>query len=175
MVMRHLPLSMKLVADVLPKDINGAAQGGNFLGTSLRNYFSATVLVAVGAHSGNAVAVTLQQMKNVEGNGAKALGFTDYYELKPNASPAETSDRWDAKTASSNTFNIAANTIYAIPIKQAMLDVTNNFDCIRPNLAAGSASTLVFCGILLGDGKYGISGDVDHIPSAKVNSMSATN
>lgn len=171
-LVRHMPLSRKYAFHAAPVDINtSGAKGGNYNGISLRNHQTATAVIIIGAHSGNAVAITLQQMKNVEASGAKALGFTTYYSLAYLTSPVEERDRWTEQTASSNTFNIAANTAYAIPVKQAMLDVTNNFDCVRIHIAAPSASTIGCWFWELEEGVGGIAGSTKHIPSVHVNRM----
>lgn len=171
-LLRHTPLGRTFGVVNAPKDYNSVGvQGGNLTGISLRNHSVATCFIAVGAHSSTAVAVTLQQMKNVEASGAKALGFTTYYSLAFLTSPTEERDMWQEQTASSNTFNIAANTLFAIPIKQAMLDVTNNFDCVRLHTSAPGASTLIFAWWELEGGPEGIAGSNKHRPSVHVNRM----
>lgn len=161
----------KYVTKFQPQDINGAAQGGNYNFTSFRLHEGAGIFIAVGAHSGNSVAVTLRQAKNVEGNGSKALEFTDYYDNLPGGSPQETEDLWRAQTAASDTFDIVANTNYFIPLRQAMLDVTNDFDAFRLEVAAASAATLIHANYELFAGPEGIDDDIDHIPSVAVNRM----
>lgn len=161
----------KFVTKFQPQDINGAAQGGNYNFTSFRLHEGAGIFIAVGAHTGNAVAVTLKQAQNVEGNGNKALGFTEYYSNVPAASPQQEEDKWTKQTAASNTFNIAADTNYFIPLRQAKLDVTNNFDCFRLEIASASAATLIHANYELFAGPEGIAGDIEHIPSVAVNRM----
>ncbi len=161
----------KYVTKFQPQDINGAAQGGNYFFTSFRLHEGVGIFIAVGAHSGNSVAVTLRQAKNVEGNGSKALEFTEYYSNVPGASPEEETDKWKKQTAASDTFDIAANTNYFIPLRQAMLDVTNDFDAFRLEIAAASAATLVSALYELFSGPEGIADDIDHIPSVAVNRM----
>lgn len=161
----------KIVNLISPKDINGAAQGGNYNAVSLRNYMGAFILLKVGAHSGAATAVTLKQAKTPDNSSVKALSFTEYYSNTVGASPTEESDMWQKKTASSNTFNIAANTNYIIPIRPGMLDVSNNFDCVRLDIAAAGASTIVAAALVLHDGPMGITDNTKHIPSARVNRM----
>jgi len=159
--------SGKIVFQGQPQDINASALTGGYV--SLRNYQGAGVFIAVGAHSGNAVAVTLKQAKTVQATGAKALAFTTYYKNLMTGVATELLDKWQAVTATSNTFNIAANTNYFIPVRPGMLDVTNNFDCINVNIAAGSASTLINAFIYVWGGPEGIDNNVDHIPSTQVN------
>ena len=171
MKMKSPAEQMKVVNQFSPKDINGAAQGGNYNHVSLRNYQGCFAEVQVGAHSGAATAVTIKQAKNVEGNGNKALSFDRYYKQAVAASPQQESDMWVEVTGASGTFNIAANHNYIIPIRPAMLDVTNDFDCVRVEVAAAGASTIAASQLTLHGGPEGITGNTDHIPSAKVNQM----
>jgi hypothetical protein len=169
--MRALAENMKVVSIVAPVDSNGAAQGGNFNFHNMRNYPMCSIFVHIGAHSGTAAAFTIRQAKNVEGNGSKALSFTKYYQSKPTASPPETSDRWDEMVAASDTFNIAANTVYEIPVKGDMLDVDNGFDCIRAQLIAPDAATLISMYAVFHGGPAGQCGTLHEVPSVKVNRM----
>ena len=172
MVMRDLATSVKIFNQVLPVDTNAQAQGGNFNFVSLRNYQGAAFLIQVGVHSGTAAAFTIDQAKNVEGNGSK--GMTAHprgYKNVPGSSPQEESDRWDEFIITSGTFDIDANTNYVIPVRPGMLDVTNDFDSIRMNLIAPDAATLFACQLMLWGGPMGLAGDTRHIPSAAVNRM----
>ena len=169
--LKNLPEFMKVVKQVQPVDSNGAAQGGNYNFVSLRNYQSAGFLLSVGAHSGSAAAFTVQQAKNVEGNGAKSLAYDLYYKNAVGSSPQEESDRWDKVTGASGTFNIAAQTNFWIPVRPGELDVSNDFDCIRAHLAAPDAATLIGMWLFLWGGPEGITGNTIHIPSANVNRM----
>lgn len=171
MRLKEFPSFTKVVRQVMPVDSDSQAQGGNYNFVSLRHYNTITAFIAVGAHSGASKAITLQQAKNVEGNSAKTLAFSRYYKQTVGASPPETGDRWDLVTGVSSTFNIAAQHHYAIPIRQAMLDVTNDFDCVRIHLAAPAAATLIYMAFFLMGGPEGIGNDVRHIPSANVNNM----
>jgi hypothetical protein len=172
MVMRDLATSVKIFNQVLPVDTNAQLQGGNFQFVSLRNYQGGAFLIQVGVHSGDATAFTISQAKNVEGNGSKAMtAHIRGYKNVPGSSPIEESDRWDEFVITSGTFDIAASTNYVIPIRPAMLDVTNDFDCIRMALGLSSAATLFACQLMLWGGPEGLAGDIRHIPSAAVNRM----
>lgn len=162
---------MKYITKFQPKDVNAAAQGGNYNFISLRNYQGVGIFISVGAHSGDAVGISLKQAKNVEGNGSKALAFTEYYSNTPGSSPQEETDLWREQTAVSNTFDIAANTNYIIPLRPGMLDKTNDFDSFRVEVEAGSASTILSVLQELFGGPEGIDNNVKHIPSANVNRM----
>jgi hypothetical protein len=155
-----LPYSQKIVT-LGVKDVNASALASSFI--CMKNYNNGAVLISVGAHSGNAVAVTLDQAKNVAGVGSKTFSFTKYFKM------LNTGDLWVAATATSDTFNIAANYTYVIPIRPAMFDVTNRFDCIQVDIAAGSASTILQASILLWGGPEGIDNNVNHIPTARAN------
>ncbi len=161
----------KYVTKFQPRDINAAAQGGNYNFTSFRLHEGAGILILVGAKAGNAVGITLRQARNVEGSGSKALEFTEYYSNLPGGSPQETEDLWRKQTASGDTFDIVANTNYFIPLRQAMLDVTNNFDCFRLEVEAASSATLIAVLYELYGGPEGIDDDTLHIPSVAVNRM----
>lgn len=174
MTMRALPHSMKRVIYFVPLDADvgaSGAQGAAYDFTSLRNHPGASILIQVGVHGGADIAATLTQAKNVTGDSVKALSFTEAYLCDFGATLAENKDRWDRFTVSGDTFNIAADTFYEIPIRPGMLDVTNNFDCVKLNIAAGDAASLVAGSILLWGGPEGIDTDTDHIPSANVNQM----
>lgn len=172
MTLRDFATSVKIFNQVLPVDTDAQAQGGNFNFVSLRNYQGGGFFIEVGAHSGTAVAFTISQAKNVEGNGSKAMtSHTRGYKNVPGSSPQEESDRWDEFTITSGTFDLAASTNYWIPIRPAMLDVTNDFDAIRMALEAPDAATLFSCNLFLWGGPEGLAGDTRHIPSMAVNRM----
>ncbi len=162
----------KYVTKFQPIDINGIALGGNYFFTSFRLHEGAGIFIAVGVHSGASVAVTLSQAKNVEGNGSKTLEFTEYYSNVPGASPEEETDKWKVEVAASDTFDIAAARNYFIPLRPAMLDVTNNFDAFRLAIAGtADAATLIHANYELYGGPEGITDDIEHIPSVAVNRM----
>lgn len=171
---RALVHSHKYVTLFQPQDINSAAQGGNYNFTSFRLHEGAGIFIAVGVHSGGAVGISLKQAKNVEGNGSKALAFTEYYLNQPGASPAEETDKWRAAVAVGNTFDVTANYNYFIPLRPAMLDVTNDFDCFRLEIEAGSASTLIHANYEFFAGPEGIDNNIKQIPSVAVNRMPNT-
>lgn len=161
--------SIKTVRQIAPQDVNASAQTGAY--TSLRNYPNGAFELSVGAHSGDAVAITFKQAKNIDGEGVKALTNPPTIGYKNTAS-AFPSDTWEEFTITAGTFNIAANTQYIIPIRHNMLDVSNNFDCVRMDIAAGSASTLVAASLKLWGGPQTIlpeGGNRQHMPSARLD------
>lgn len=169
MVMRSPAETTKRVNQVAPQDINGAAQGGNYNFSSLRNYQGAYFVLKVGAHAGIAVAATIQQAVNVEGSSNKAISFDKYYSNDHSSANPDEVDLWQETTGAAGTFNITAQTNYVIPIKPAELDVTNRFDCIRGHLSEPAAACMVSLELVLYGGPEGIVNDKDHIPSAAVN------
>lgn len=161
--------TIKTVRQIAPQDVNASAQTGAL--TSLRNYPNGAFELSVGAHSGDAVAVTFKQAKNIDGEGAKALTNPPTIGYKNTVSDSP-SDTWEQFTITNGTFNIAANTQYIIPVRHNMLDVSNNFDCIRMDIAAGSASTLVAASLKLWGGPQSVlpsGGDRNHMPSARLD------
>lgn len=172
MPIKDFATSYKIVKQIFPLDINAAVQGGNYNFVSLRNYQQMGFRLNVGAHSGDGVAFSMRQAKNVEGNGSKAMTNHTYgFRNTPGGSPQEESDRWDKFTITSGLFDIAASTLYWIPFRPAMLDVSNDFDCIRGEMEAGSAATLVSLDLFLWGGPEGIDTSITHIPSVAVNVM----
>lgn len=163
-IRREFVTSCKIVRQIVPKDVDSDATNGGFV--SLRNYQGAGFLINVGAHSGDAVGITFEQSKNIDGGTTK--DFTDVtrgYKSTRSASGGD-ADKWEEFTITSGTFDVAANTTYFIPIRPEWLDVTNDYDCIRIEVEAGSAATLVNADLLLWGGPEGILDDRDHIPSA---------
>lgn len=157
---KHVPI-------IQPVSIT-ALQGGNYNFISLKDYLYAEILIATGVLTSTASAVTLQQAKNVEGNGAKSFSFAKMWRNIPASSPQDEQDLWQEIDVSSDTFNVASNVNYRIPIDPAELDVDNDFDCIRPHLSAPGTSLLVYVSALLYLPRYaGLGKKVMH--SAKVN------
>jgi hypothetical protein len=168
--MRNMAQSMKIVSRVLPQVVT-AAQIGTYNFTSLRNYQGAGVLIKCGALNGAAPTISVTQAKNVEGNGMKAISFDAYYTNVPGSSPQEEEDRWDESTGAAGSVTVVASTVFFIPIRPGMLDVSNDFDCIRPELTAPGTNLALSVDVILWGGPAGISGSTLHIPSAAVNRM----
>ena len=172
MTMLILPEWGKIVNQISPVDTNGLVQGGNYNFVNIRNYQAGGFLIKVGVHSGTAEGITIRQAKNVEGNGSKALVFTKYFKNLVVGSPQEESDLWSEETATSNTFDIIANTNFWVPIRPGMLDVSNDFDSIRFQMDGDSdAATLVDASLILWGGPKAVAGNVSQIPSTAVNRM----
>lgn len=159
----------KIVVLVPPRDVNGVAQGGNipFVRVGLSKHI--IVHFIFGNLAGD-VNITLQQAKNIGGNGAKALGFDKIYGVQSDAGSLEDTDKavpFDV-TADSYTVPHATEDMYhyMIEFKPDQLDVNNKFDCIRPNLSDPAAAGLVCIFVECLEPRYsGIENDVRHFPS----------
>lgn len=143
--------SAKLVERLIPEsagapaDINGAGIDGDFNRLGLTGQ-RALVLITTGA-VGAAAAVTLKQATDAAGTGEIALGFTRMWEKDAVA------DGKFAETAVvGNTFNIAANKLYAIEVDASDLaDTMTHFGC---DVADPGAATLAHVLYLHGDLRY---------------------
>jgi len=163
----------KIVVLRSPIDINGNPQGGNYSFVSMKNYQHAVFHFIFGNVAGNAN-ITLQQAKNVSGNGAKTLGFTEIYRTKTDASPEYNADRAEKVAVASDTHAVLAasddNTHFEIEMKNDNLDVDNKFDCVRPHLSDPAAAALVCIFVELRNPRFaGDPSNVNVMPSALVN------
>lgn len=120
---------------VLPKDITGAAQTGDYV--SLKNYSHCAVVIQQGAWAGGTPAVTMLQAKDVAATDEKALAFTTRW-----TKVSLTGTTFVETAVTSSTFNLpaVANTMNVIDIDAATLDTTNGFDCIRVHVATPGAN-----------------------------------
>jgi hypothetical protein len=160
----------KFVTLRTPVDTNGVAQGGNFPFVSLRHHSDVVVHFIFGAVGGDCN-ITLQQAKNVGGNGAKALGFDKVYTVQTDAGSLEDQDKAVPVAVVSDSHPVEADTDdnyhIMIEFKADQLDVNNGFDSIRPNLSDPAAATLVCIMVELLNPRYsGIEDDVRQFPSA---------
>lgn len=159
--------NFKDVPIIQPASIT-TAQGGNYNFVSLRDCQNASIVIRTGALSGAAPACTLQQAKNIEGNGNKALSFAKVWENHPNVSNADEVDLWTEVDVTSDTFNLAASCNYRIEIDCSKLDVSNGFDCIRPHFAAPGTSLVYSVSIELHNLRYQGEGKLNQ-HGARVN------
>lgn len=165
----RFPYNFKDVSVISPISIT-TAQGGNYNYVSMRGCQRASVCIRTGVLTSTASAVTLTQAKNVEGNGSKALAFAKYWQQVPASSPQDEQDLWQELDATSNTFNVASNRNYRIEVEASSLDVTNGFDCIRPEISAPGTSLLISVNIILWGLRYTGKGNANQ-PSASLNRM----
>ncbi len=146
---------MKSVPFYMPKDANGADVGGAISFISLKNYPWAVVNVMVGNLAADAT-LTLKQAKNVEGGSSKALAFTRLLKCQTVAGDTIDQDKFIEEAVASNSYTLANasqdNHWFKIEVKAAMLDVSNGFDCFRPQITAGAGATLlaVWVDLMLG-------------------------
>lgn len=158
---------MKPVAFLLPRDINGLEIGPDRLFHSMKAYRKASVFIAIGNLAGD-LTFDLLQAKNVEGGSQKALAFSKIYRQDPNSND----ESWVPQTVTNNTITFANasedNTHWCIDIDDTDLDVTNDFDCIRPNVNPAAAATLCAITIVFYEPRY--AGRFhEQMPSTRVN------
>ena len=135
---------------------------------SMRNYQGSFLFIAVGTLTGG-TNVSLRQAQNVAGSGIKDLVITEYYTNLVTASPEEDADKWRKVASTTAVFALANNTQFLIPVRPGSLDVDNDFDCV--GITADAAAENSFAALFLHDGPEGITDNLIHIPSAKVNRM----
>lgn len=128
---------MGIETGVLPKDITGAAQVGDYV--SLKNYDHCTIIIQQGAWAGGTPAVTLEQATDVANSlsDSKTLAFTKRW-----TKVGVTGTTFVETAVVSNTFNLpaVANTINVLEIDAQDLDVTNGFDCLTAKVASPSTN-----------------------------------
>lgn len=136
----YLVESMQVESGVLPKDITGAAQTGDYV--SLKNYTRCTVIIQQGAWAGGTPAVTLLQATDVAATDEKALGFTKRW-----TKVAVTGTTFVETAVAANTFNLpaVANTMNVIEVEASSLDTNNGFDCFRVHVATPGANADLLC------------------------------
>ena len=137
-------------AGVVPKDITGAAQTGDYV--KLTEYQRCLILISQGAWAGGTPALTLKQATDASGTGEKALAFTERF------TQVGLTGSGLAKTAvDSDTFNLpnVANTINVLDIHGSHLDVNNGFTHLRVAVASpGANADLLRIGYLLYDARF---------------------
>lgn len=156
----------KVINFLRPISITSTVIGPDRNAISMRNYQHASILLNCGTVASAGNTLTVQQCKNVEGGGAKALAFDRYYYSTGTASPQDESDQWQ-EVVSGTLLTIAA-TSYLVEIDARMLDVDNRFDCIRPSLDSVASANLVSIVVILSNARYMGRGKLN-APSAMVN------
>jgi hypothetical protein len=110
---------------------------------SLKNYSRCCVIITgLNTTTVTGSAITLKQATAVANTGEKALAFDKVFaNLDVTAS-----DTLVETAVTSNTFTTAAtnsiNFMYVIDVTPEMLDVTNNFDCVRLGTGDATNATL---------------------------------
>lgn len=132
---------------LLPKDITGAAQVGDYV--SLKNYQGCLVLLTQGAWAAGTSAVTLEQATAVAGTATKALSFAKRW-----TKVGVTGTTWVETAVVADTFDLpnVANTMNAIYVPAASLDVDGAFDCITVKLGTPGANADLVSAVYILDG-----------------------
>jgi hypothetical protein len=120
----------QVVVGILPRDLDGGAASGDYV--SLKNYgHIAIVVIKDAGDAGEDPVVTVLQATKVDGTGAKALDFTEYY-LKDGT---QTGVGTFTKTtqASGNTLTMTGENeqLAVLEFDAEDLDVAGGFDCLR--------------------------------------------
>jgi hypothetical protein len=141
----QLRTMVNVVGALLPLDITGAAQTGQWI--SLKYYRRLTIILNQGAWAGGTPAVTLTQAQNVSGTGAKPLAFTKRYQQAWNTGATG----YVETAVTGNTFNLpsSANQMHLIEVAAESLDINNGFDCVRVNVASPGAFADLLTGLYL--------------------------
>lgn len=162
MISRKMLESLLLEGGFGPIDTNGAGGAGDYI--SLAYGRRALVVLLTGTWAGGTAAVTLLQATDNAAAGAKALAFTEYWSKTVNSGASVF-----AKTAVvANTFNLsAAQKMVVIEIDAADLDVDNNFNHFRVDVATpGANADLVAAMYIIGDSRY--SSTPENLPDSKL-------
>jgi hypothetical protein len=153
--------AMGLEVAILPKDITGAAQTGDWV--SLKGYQGCLIVLLQGAWAGGTSAVTVEQATDVAGTSNKAVSFTKRW-----TKVGVTGTTWAETAVTSNTFDLpaTANTMNAIYVPAASLDVDGGFDCLTVKAASpGANADLLSAFYLLVGARYAAAA----MPDAKVD------
>ncbi len=125
----------KFVMGCAPAALTSTAGDGDFV--SLKNFSRLTIVILV--LNGSTVtggAVTLIQATEVAGSTTQALGFTKAYRNIDCAA----GDTLTEFAVSNNTFTTdttnSKQLMYVIEIKAGDLDINNNYDCVRVDVAS---------------------------------------
>src|SRR5262245_46238700 len=148
MQLRH---EINVVTAMLPKDITGAAQTGQWI--SLKYYRQCTIVITQAAWAGGTPAVTLTQAKDVQGTDPKPLPFEKRYHQATNTGATG----YVESAVTNNTFNLPAtpNQNHLIEIDAATLDVDNGYDCLQLNIGTpGANADLLSAVYLLSGARY---------------------
>lgn len=125
----------KIVTGCPPAALTSTAGDGDYV--SLKNYAKLTIVIVV--DNGSTVtggAVTLLQAKTVAAGSEKPLGFTKAWRnIDTGASDTLAEFAVESDTFTTDTTN-AKNLLYVIEVDAADLDVDNDFDCVRIDVAS---------------------------------------
>ncbi len=172
---RPFTKSIKSFLWLPPVDGNGNTYGPDRSFVSMRNYPYARVILQFGVIGAGNTTLTFSQAKNVGGNSNKVLGFNTIWQQNSQAgNPPYNQDIFTKTTVAANSYTILGashdNYLMIVEFKADVLDVTNDFDCIRPNIICGAVSTILSCMIEMHDGKFvGSATDPKIMPSMLID------
>lgn len=142
----------KVVHHIPSVDLFSNPQAGAFC--TMKHYQHVTFLLNFGVGAASTPAITVEQALNVNGNGAKAVAFDEAWK-QTSTLTGDQDDLWQRMVVSNNTFNGAANQLYGIEIRQDMLDIANDFDCVRLTVKGTNVGALRFgCIAIFSHGRY---------------------
>lgn len=139
----------KILSSNVPVDINNLAVTGDYV--SMKGYNHLTIILHFGV-VGTGTALTLKQAKDVAATGEKALAFKKVY-----INEGLTTDTLTETAVTSDSYTVAStnSNLYVVEIDSSELDVDNDFDCVRFDLAAGAGTTLLSALCILSVPRYG--------------------
>ena len=146
----YLAKEAKIVLANVPVDINNLAVTGDYV--SMKGFSHCTMILQFGA-VGTGTALTLKQATDVTNSlsDEKALSYDKIY---INVGLSTTNLTETAVTSDTYTVGNDPNNLYVIEIDAAELDVNNDFDCVRFNLASGAGTTLLSAVYVLTGARY---------------------
>jgi len=155
----------QIVAGIIPVDLGTAANNGDYV--SLKNFHNLTVIVFKGAGTaGDDPVITLQQAQDVSGTGVKELNFTrvDAKVGVQTATGAFTTVTQAAGNTYTDLVSAEAQGLFAIEVTHDMLDIANNFDCVRVTIPDTGTNAQVGCALyILRNPRYKPTGAISGI------------
>lgn len=148
----------QIASMIVPVNLATGANDGDWI--NMRDFHRcAVVVIAAAGSAANDITLTAQQASDNAGTGAKALTFTRV-DVKQGASLAAIGQFTEVTQAAGETYTSATNgeeqLIYVLDFDHDDLDITNDFDHIRVNIAqAGAAKVGAAIAICYGP-KFGV-------------------
>lgn len=147
-----------IVSGFTPRDVDTVPTADY---VSLANYNECLVLVHVGV-TGASFDITLTQAKDVAGTGAKELVFTQAFIVPDVNGAGALADTWTPATVvnpgvtgSKVVTGIGDHMMIAIPVIAEMLDMDNDFRCLKVTISDPGAITFASAEYLLSGARYG--------------------
>lgn len=155
----------QIVSAIIPVDMSAAANNGDWV--SMKNYDRLSVVVFKGAGTaGDDPVITLQQATDVAGTGVKELNFTRV-DAKV-GTQTSTGTFTKVTQAAANTYTDAASAeaqgLFVIDVTHDMLDIANDFGCVRVSIPDVGTNAQVGCALyILRNPRYKPAGAVSGI------------